>query len=65
MNGEGNTPKVFVDQPPGSEWRYSGGGYTVMEQLVEDVTKLPFDRYLLDAILKPLNMHSSTYEQPL
>ncbi len=65
LNGQGNTPKVIVNQLPGSNWRYSGGGYTVMEQLVTDLTKLPFDKYLSDAILKPLNMHSSTFEQPL
>jgi CubicO group peptidase (beta-lactamase class C family) len=28
-----NTPPVRVDFIPGSRWRYSGGGYTVMQQL--------------------------------
>ncbi|MEW6997399.1 serine hydrolase domain-containing protein [Colwelliaceae bacterium BS250] len=65
LNGKGNTPKVTVDKQPGSAWRYSGGGYTVMEQLVADVTKLPFDKYLNDAVLKPLKMNHSTFEQPL
>jgi len=65
LTGKGNTAKVFVDQLPGSSWRYSGGGYTVMEQLVEDVTKLPFDEYLQKEILVPLNMSHSSFEQPL
>jgi len=65
LTGKGNTAKVFVDQLPGSHWRYSGGGYTVMEQLVEDVTKLPFDEYLQKEILEPLNMSHSSFEQPL
>ena len=65
LNGKGNTPKVFVDQVPGSIWRYSGGGYTVIEQIVEDITKISFDEYLQTEILVPLNMLHSTFEQPL
>ena len=41
LNGKGNTPKIFVDTIPGSIWRYSGGGYTVMEKMVEDISGLP------------------------
>lgn len=41
LNGNGNTAKIFVDTIPGSIWRYSGGGYTVMEKMVEDVSGLP------------------------
>ena len=65
LNGKGNTPKIFVDQVPGSIWRYSGGGYTVIEQIVEDITKISFDEYLQTEILVPLNMLHSTFEQPL
>ncbi len=65
LNGKGNTPKIFVDTVPGTIWRYSGGGYTVMEQLVEDVSGMPFDVYLEKKILKPLGMKNSTYAQPL
>ncbi len=65
LSGKGNTDNVIVDQLPGSNWRYSGGGYTVMEQLVEDVTQLPFDKYLKNEVLVPLNMQHSTFEQPL
>jgi len=65
LNGEGNTPVVTVNQQPGSAWRYSGGGYTVMEQLVEDVSKQSFEQYMQQHILLPLGMNSSNYEQPL
>ncbi|MBR9998829.1 MAG: hypothetical protein KFF73_07650 [Cyclobacteriaceae bacterium] len=30
LNGQGNTPAILVATIPGSIWRYSGGGYTVM-----------------------------------
>ncbi len=65
LNGNGNTPKVFVDTIPGSIWRYSGGGYTVMEKMVEDVSGLPLDEYMSKNILQPIGMKNSTYEQPL
>ncbi|MEJ6473492.1 serine hydrolase domain-containing protein [Pseudoalteromonas piscicida] len=65
LKGKGNTDLVTVDTLPGKAWRYSGGGYTVMELLVEDVTKMPFEAYAQQAILTPLEMHNSTYAQPL
>jgi CubicO group peptidase (beta-lactamase class C family) len=65
LDGKGNTPPVRVNLVPGTTWRYSGGGYTVMQQLVMDVTGRTFPDYMRDAVLKPLGMTSSTYEQPL
>lgn len=65
LNGEGNTPKIYVDTLPDSIWRYSGGGYTVMEKVVEDISGLPLEEYMTESILKPLQMTNSTYEQPL
>ena len=65
LNGKGNTPEIVVDTLPGSIWRYSGGGYTVMEKVVEDVSGLPLEVYMASNILQPLGMTNSTYEQPL
>lgn len=65
LNGEGNTSRIYVDTLPGSIWRYSGGGYTVMEKVVEDVSGLPLEDYLARHILMPIGMENSTYEQPL
>jgi len=60
-----NTPPVRVDQIPGSKWRYSGGGYLVMQQMMIDVTGRSFADYMQDAVLRPLGMSSSTFAQPL
>ena len=65
LNGKGNTPMIFVDTIPGSIWRYSGGGYTVMQKMVEDVSGLSFDEYLDNNILMPIGMENSTFQQPL
>ncbi len=65
LDGLGNTDPVRVDTTPGALWRYSGGGYTVMQLLLADVTDRPFADLLQDRVLDPLGMLSSTYEQPL
>ncbi len=65
LNGNGNTAKIVVDTIPGSIWRYSGGGYTVMEKVVEDVSGLSLDAYMSKNILRPIGMKNSTYQQPI
>ncbi len=65
LDGEGNTSKIELDTIPGSIWRYSGGGYTVMEKIVEDTSQLSLDAYMHKFILPQLGMHKSTFEQPI
>lgn len=60
-----NSPPIRVDMVPGKIWRYSGGGYVIVEQLLEDVTGEPFASLMRDQVLRPLGMSHSTYEQPL
>ena len=60
-----NTQPIRVDTVPGRKWRYSGGGYTVMQQMIIDVTGEPFPKFMSETVLKPLVMTNSTYEQPL
>jgi CubicO group peptidase (beta-lactamase class C family) len=59
------SPAIRVDLVPGSQSRYSGGGFEVVQQLVIDLTGQPFDAYMRRAVLDPLEMRQSTYEQPL
>ncbi|MGB6692468.1 MAG: serine hydrolase [Terracidiphilus sp.] len=67
LNGEkpANTPAIRSEAAPGAQWKYSGGGYTIMQQALIDVTKEPFPRLLHDSVLAPIGMTHSTYEQPL
>src|SRR5579872_5590451 len=37
-----NTPAVRVNVEPGTIWRYSGGGYTIMQLAMTDVTEKSF-----------------------
>lgn len=43
------------------DWRYSGGGYTLLQLLVEEVSGEPFADYMARAVLAPLGMTRSTY----
>ena len=65
LEGRGNTDPVQVDVTPGSTWRYSGGGYTVAQVLLSDVTGQPFADLMRERVLGPAGMTASTYEQPL
>jgi CubicO group peptidase (beta-lactamase class C family) len=64
-SGPANTDSIRVDTIPGSMWRYSGGGYTIMQQMVEDVAGKPFAEVLDEMVLDPANMIISSYAQPL
>ena len=67
LNGErpANSPPIRVDSVPGNEYRYSGGGYMVVQQLLEDVTGQPFPDIMQETILGPWGMSASTFESPL
>ncbi|MDZ4370896.1 MAG: serine hydrolase domain-containing protein [Phenylobacterium sp.] len=53
-----------VGEPPGEQWNYSGGGYTLLQLLIEDVTGEPFNTYMQRQVLAPLGMTRSTFELP-
>jgi CubicO group peptidase (beta-lactamase class C family) len=48
---------------PGERFRYSGGGYTLLQMLLEQQSGESFATYMTREILGPLRMHSSTFDQ--
>ncbi|NID14499.1 serine hydrolase domain-containing protein [Luteibacter yeojuensis] len=56
-----NTAPIRITSAPGSEWRYSGGGYFVAQQVAVDVTKEPFATWAKRSILDPANMTDSSF----
>ncbi len=60
-----NTKAVRVVERPGTKWSYSGGGFTVMQLLMTDVSKKSFPELLDETVLKKLEMNHSTYQQLL
>lgn len=56
-----NNPPVRVDLLPGSQWRYSGGGYVLLQQLMQDVTQEPFADWMQREVLRPAGMQTSLF----
>ncbi|MFT5142499.1 MAG: CubicO group peptidase (beta-lactamase class C family) [Rhodothermales bacterium] len=58
---EGISGSVHVGMEPGSGFEYSGGGYTLLQLLVEEVTGQTFASFMKESILAPLEMNHSSY----
>lgn len=59
-----NSSRIRIEQPAGSQWRYSGGGYVVVQAALEDATSQPFSVRAQRELLKPLGMARSAFSQP-
>jgi len=66
LNGEkpANTAAVRSQYAPGLKYEYSGGGTTISQLLVQDVTGQPYDKFMWENVLKPLGMQASSFTQP-
>lgn len=51
--------------PPGTVWRYSGGGFMAAQAMAESLTLQDFTSMAQSRILGPIGMSDSTYVQPL
>jgi CubicO group peptidase (beta-lactamase class C family) len=68
--GPANSEAVLRTIAPGNEGQfthgtYSGGGYTIMQLLMQDLSGLSFAKYMQQAVLVPLGMTNSHFIQPL
>jgi CubicO group peptidase (beta-lactamase class C family) len=63
LSGTGvTTPPVALFQQPGTTFSYSGGGYTLLELIIEEVTGLSFTNYMDSQVLAALEMDNSSFE---
>lgn len=60
-----NSGQIVLEGTPGARYKYSGGGYCVVQQVVIVAGKKPFADTLQTLVLTPLKMQDSTYQQPL
>jgi CubicO group peptidase (beta-lactamase class C family) len=60
-----NSTAIRVQKEPGSEFQYSGGGYCIVQQLIMDVTGMSFPQAMHALVFEPIEMLSSTFEQPI
>jgi CubicO group peptidase (beta-lactamase class C family) len=60
-NGAGD---VRLEAAPGTRWKYSGGGYTLAQLLLEETSGTSFAEYMRQSVLEPLGMRRSAYGWP-
>ncbi len=67
LDGEApaNTKPVRVDVEPGTLYRYSGGGYTILQLLLTERFQRSFPDLMQRIVLGRLGLYQSTFEQPL
>jgi len=54
---------VRVGRAPGSRWQYSGGGFTLLQTMIEDVTQQTFADYMAQTVFEPLGMARTTFDE--
>ena len=60
-----NSDPSVVANIPEESFRYSGGGYNIIQQMMIDVEGKSFPEIMDVLVLQPLEMNNSTYNQPL
>lgn len=60
-----NSDPVRILASPGAAWLYSGGGTSIAQLAVEDVTGGPLAEFMQSTILRDAGMTQSSYAQPL
>jgi CubicO group peptidase (beta-lactamase class C family) len=59
-----NSSRVRSLFPPGTKFAYSGGGVVITQLLITDQTGMAYATYMKRAVLEPLRMNNSSFEQP-
>ena len=55
-------PQVVVAIPPGSAFKYSNLAYTLLGEVIERVSGVPYLEYMQQAVFGPLGLSSTTFE---
>ncbi|SFD89319.1 CubicO group peptidase, beta-lactamase class C family [Chitinophaga sp. CF118] len=66
LNGQkpANSAPVRSMYAPGKKSEYSGGGITISQLVLMDITHQPYADYMKKEVLRPLGMTASTYANP-
>ena len=63
LNGENDgLGPVEIILEPGTKWVYSGGGYGLLQLIIEEVTDQKFEDYMQVEVLDPLGMQNSSFK---
>ena len=61
LNGERSPQPLTLVTAPGSSWAYSGGGFTLLQLAVEEITRSDIDMFMGRFVFKPLGMRDATF----
>ncbi|MEO5563499.1 MAG: serine hydrolase domain-containing protein [Chitinophagaceae bacterium] len=66
LNGQkpANSPAIRSAFAPSTRFQYSGGGTTISQLIIKDITGMPYDEYMKKTVLQPIGMTNSSYTQP-
>ena len=54
--------RVEIILEPGTKWEYSGGGFGLLQLIIEEVTDQSFEDYMQVEVLDPLGMQNSSFK---
>lgn len=60
-----NTPQIRLSRLPGLKWRYSGGGTTILQAILESIHQKSFPEIVRELVFEPLGMTRSYYKDTL
>ena len=60
-----NSAPVTIDFVPGTKFQYAGSNYTIIQQILIDVTGKSFPDLMQQLVLQPHHMIHSTFQQPV
>ncbi|NER13620.1 serine hydrolase [Leptobacterium flavescens] len=53
--------KVEIILEPQTKLKYSGGGYTILQLMIEEVSGMPFSTYMKREVFRPLKMRNTSF----
>lgn len=56
-----NEEAVKLIMEPETKWKYSGGGYSILQLIIEEVSGMSFERFMKRRIFKPLKMKNTSF----
>lgn len=59
-----NNRPAYSEKTPGTEFEYSDAGYCILQMLLEDITKKPFEDFADEYIFDPLDLESAFFASP-
>ncbi len=53
--------KVEIIIEPNTKFQYSGGGYTILQLIIEEVSQMPFHKFMKKKVFRPLKMRNTSF----